>query len=114
MSFANDDLTWEAILAPFNPARECYGILKVAVVTYLEQHRGAPPLSTIDLVEAIYSGENDQTDQRIFSGLKAMAFVELRDYWDHGPEKTYMGRTMKPKLWRAPPAKTCPHCGGVL
>ncbi len=93
MTWIDHETVWEHNMHPSVHARYCYDYVERRAKEFLEQFKGAK-FSTIMLVEALYSGDNDQTDQRIFAALKALSVRGMAGFWTHGPD----GR----KIWRAP------------
>lgn len=111
---------WNAILAPDRKWQDAYAGVEEEVKAFIETQ--VSPLTTADLVERLYPeaaarGEGITARKRIYSALEALAKHGLKDYWEPGearPLKHNKSKLVTPKLWRAPPVKLCPHCGGML
>ena len=108
----------EKALAPGNHWKDAYRVVEDNARNLIAALPPWEKLNTAQLVATLYIGTDDFTRQRVFSALKALASHGLADYWEAGPPETVtrFGKeiTRRPKLWRAPPPKTCPHCGGRL
>lgn len=113
MTWIDHESVWEQKMHPSVPAHIAYPYVERMAREFLEQHRGAT-FSTVELVEHLYSGDNDQTDQRIFMALKALATRGLMGWWRSGEPYTTNGTVLFRKVWTAPEEKKCPHCGGKL
>lgn len=116
MSYQDDHATWEAHLASDVHWKEAYAYVGERARTYLLGQ--ASTLTTTALATALYDGPDDFTTQRVFQALQALGAHALHDCWQPGEPVTArrFGKvtTIRPKVWRSPPAKTCPHCGGNL
>jgi len=104
MTWIDHETVWEDMMSPDHEPLIAYSYVEKRAKDFLEQHRGAK-FTTVQLVEHLYSGDNNQTDQRIFAALKALMAYGLLGYWE-----ACDGR----KIWTAPEAKTCPNCGGKI
>lgn len=116
MSYQDTTAQWEAELAEGIHWREAYAFVATRAKTLLLSIPGH--ISTNALVSALYTGNDHYTRQRVYKALGAQATHSLAGWWQDGhPEvRRVMGRdqTVTPRIWRAPPAKKCPHCGGEL
>lgn len=109
MSWCDAQYVWVKQMGPHVPWQAAYAYVERMAKDFLTQHTGAH-FTTLDLIEGLYDGTNDQTDNRIQAALNALAMHGLRDWFE--TESYAPGRTRK--IWRAPEPKACPHCGGKL
>lgn len=118
MSYQDPASVWEAHMAPGVHWKEAYAYLGERTRTYLMTLPANKNVGTTNLATALYDGTDHFTQQRIFSGLKALAAHQLADCWSPGQpiiSRIYGRDVMRtPKAWHAPKDKTCPHCGGKL
>ncbi len=114
MSYQDDNATWEAHLDAGVHWKEAYRYVTERARTFLLGMPGGSAVNTKALAFALYDGPNEFTTERLFQALKAQAAHDLHDCWQPGEPVMRMGKQVRPKVWRAPKAKTCPHCGGVL
>lgn len=105
---------WDEAMHPDKSHREAYAYAEVKVREALSNLPERKEVSTGDLVDLLYSGENDDTQDRMFKALKTLAHAALRDCWRHGEEVKRYGRMVRPKLWHRPAVRRCPHCHGEL
>lgn len=90
-------------------APEVYTMMEKAVRAHLATLPCGVQISTAQLVDALYS--RDEERELAFRAIKTMGHGALADCWVAGPLKIQYGKETRPKQWRRPEPKACPHCG---
>jgi hypothetical protein len=113
-----------ALIRADMPWQRRYAEIGAAVKDGLDSGRFTDhEIGTNDLVEqlmplAICRGEQIEARSELFTILMKLAKNDLAAYCHKGEAKAKrrFGKEVKPWIWHASrePAKTCPHCGGVL